>query len=293
MRRLETKTREELIYFLQNKATDLRKKIIELTVIAGGGHIGGALSMIDILVVLYYHILRIDPKNPRWEERDRFILSKGHGALAICPVLADLGFFDEALLANFNQLDSPFGMHPDRNKVPGIEMSTGSLGHGLGVSIGVALSGRLDGAKWRVYCLLGDGECHEGSVWEAAMAAAHYKLGNICAIVDRNMFCIDGPTEKIMALEPFQQKWEAFGWNAIEVNGHDFAEMLEVFENLPPVESGKPTVIIAKTVKGKGVSFMEGVGAWHYGGLDSEKERQALEDIEKLRPKRTVASLKR
>ena len=156
--------KEELIYFLQNKATDLRKKIIELTVIAGGGHVGGALSMIDVLLVLYYHVLRVDPKNPKWEDRDRFILSKGHGALAICPVLADVGFFDEKLLANFNQLDSPFGMHPDMHKVPGIEMSTGSLGHGLSVCVGVGLSARLDGAKWRIYCLLGDGECNEGSV---------------------------------------------------------------------------------------------------------------------------------
>ena len=281
----KTATREELIYHLQNKATDLRRKIIELAVIAGGGHLGGALSMIDLLVVLYYRILRIDPKNPRWEERDRFILSKGHGALALCPVLADKGFFDEGLLATFNQLDSPFGMHPDRNKVPGVEMSTGSLGHGLGVAIGVALSGRLDRAKWRVFCLLGDGECHEGSVWEAAMAASHYKLGNICAIVDRNMFCIDGPTEEILALEPLKERWEAFGWNALEVDGHDFAQLLDVFENLPPVDHEVPTVVIAKTVKGKGVSFMEGEGAWHYGGLDSERERQALEEIERLRPR--------
>jgi transketolase len=283
---MEFKNREELIFFLQNKTCDLRKKIIELTVIAGGGHLGGALSVIDILAVLYYKVLKIDPKNPKWEERDRFILSKGHAALAICPVLADVGFFDEKLLATFNQLDSPFGMHPDMHKVPGIEMSTGSLGHGLPVAIGVALSGRLDKAKWRVYCLLGDGECNEGSVWEAAMAASHYKLGNLVAIVDRNQFCIDGPTEKIMGIEPFAEKWRAFGWDVKEVDGHNFNEMLDVFENLPPVESEKPTVIIAKTIKGKGVSFAEGQGAWHYGGIDAQKEKQAYEDIEKLRPRR-------
>lgn len=283
---MEFKTREELVFFLQNKVCDLRKKIIELTVIAGGGHLGGALSVIDILAVLYYHVLKIDPKNPKWEERDRFILSKGHAALAICPVLADVGFFDEKLLANFNQLDSPFGMHPDMHKVPGIEMSTGSLGHGLPVAIGVALSARLDKANWRVYCLLGDGECNEGSVWEAAMAASHYKLGNLVAIVDRNQFCIDGPTEKIMGLEPFSDKWKAFGWDVKEVDGHNFNEMLDVFENLPPVDSEKPTVIIAKTIKGKGVSFAEGQGAWHYGGIDAQKEKQAYEDIEKLRPRR-------
>lgn len=279
-------SREDLIYFLQNKAADLRIKVIKLTKIAGGGHLGGALSMMDILTLLYFHILKIDPKNPKWEKRDRFIISKGHGALGICPVLADRGFFPEELLNNFNQFESPFGMHPDMHKVPGIEMSTGSLGHGFPVSIGVALSAKLDKAKYRVYVLLGDGECNEGSVWEAAMAASHYKLGNICAIVDRNMFCIDGPTEKIMSLEPFKEKWQAFGWNAIEVDGHNYDEMLEVFEKLPPVDNEKPTVVIAKTIKGKGVSFAEGQGSWHYGGIDSDKEKIAIEDIEKTRPKK-------
>jgi transketolase len=239
---------------------------------------------VDLLVVLYYHVLKVDPRNPSWPERDRFILSKGHAALALYPVLADRGFFEEERLAKIEQLGSPLGMHPSL-KVPGVEMSSGSLGHNLGVALGMALAGRLDGAKWRVFCLLGDGECHEGSVWEAAMAASHHKLGHLCAIVDRNMFCIDGPTEQIMALEPFSQRWEAFGWRAIEVDGHDFEQLLELFENLPSVESKVPTVIIAKTVKGKGVSFMEGVEEWHYGGLDSEKEREALADIERLRPK--------
>ncbi|MBT9167353.1 MAG: Transketolase 1 [Syntrophomonadaceae bacterium] len=279
-------SREELVYFLQNKATDMRIKIIKLSVIAGGGHIGGALSMIDILVALYYHILKIDPEHPKWEERDRFILSKGHGALAICPVLADVGFFPEEELANFNQFESPFGMHPDRLKVPGIEMSTGSLGHGFTVAVGMGLGARLDKAKWRVYCLLGDGECNEGSVWEASSTASHYKLGNLCAIVDRNKFSIDGPTEKIMHLEPFEERWRAFGWNTKIVDGHNFNELIDAFENLPSVDSEVPNVIIANTTKGKGVSFMESVAAWHYGGIDLEKERQAIADIEKMRPKR-------
>lgn len=279
-------SKEELLFFLKNKAVDIRKKAIELAGIAGGGHTGGALSMVDILVLLYHYILKIDPKNPEWEERDRFILSKGHGALAFCPVLSSVGFFPEEKMNTFNQLDSPFGMHPDMHKIPGVEMSTGSLGHGLPVAIGVALSGRLDKANWRVYCLLGDGECNEGSVWEAAMSAAHYQLGNLTAIVDRNQFSLDGPTEEVMSLEPFKDKWKAFGWNVVEMDGHNFEEMIDTFKGLPPISSSSPTVIIAKTVKGKGVSFMEAQAKWHYGGLDDELESQAMEDIEKTRPKR-------
>lgn len=279
------KERSELVRYMQNKAVDLRKKVIKLMIIAGGGHVGGALSMMDLLVVLYHHILKIDPKDPKLPERDRFVLSKGHGAIGICPVLADVGFFEEELLSNFNQLDSPFGMHPDMHKVPGIEMSTGSLGHGLSVCIGMALAGNLDKSPWRVFCLLGDGECNEGSVWEAAMSAAHFKLGRIIAIVDRNKLCIDGPTESIMAVEPFADKWKSFGWKVIEIDGHNYEQMLDVFENLPPHNSEVPTVIIAHTIKGKGVSYMEGQPQWHYGGIDSEKEKIALDDLEKQRPK--------
>ena len=171
--RMREVTAEE-IRRLENKAVDIRKKIVDLTVVAGGGHLGGALSMADIVVALYYHVLNVDPKQPRWAERDRFILSKGHGALGLCPVLADVGFYPEELMADFNGLDSPFGMHPDHNKIPGIEMSTGSLGHGLSVAVGAALAARLDRAGWRVFCLLGDGELNEGMVWEAAMSAKQF-----------------------------------------------------------------------------------------------------------------------
>ncbi|MEW5945651.1 MAG: transketolase [bacterium] len=282
MDRKEFASREELVGFLKKKSLEIRKKIIRLTVVAGGGHVGGALSMTDVLVLLYNHVLRIDPENPKWMERDRFILSKGHGGLCICPVLADRGFFDEKLMDTFNQLDSPFGMHPDMNKIPGIEMSTGSLGHGLSVGVGAALAGRLDGAKWRVYVLTGDGECNEGTIWEAAMSAKHYRLGNLVCIVDRNKLMIDGATEDVMSLEPFADKWRAFGWDVKEVDGHDFEAMIDVFEALPPVESGAPTCVIAHTVKGRGVSFMEGEAKWHYGGLDAEKEKKALEDIDRM-----------
>jgi transketolase len=276
---------EEEIIRLRRKAVDIRKKIIELTVIAGGGHLGGALSMTDIVVALYYNFMKYDPKNPHWSERDRFILSKGHGALALCPVLADVGFYPEELMNNFNGLDSPFGMHPDMNKIPGIEMSTGSLGHGLSVAVGAALAERLDKGKWRVFCLLGDGELNEGMVWEAAMSAKQFKLGNLVAIVDRNKFSLDGPTEEIMSIEPLADKWKAFGWNVVEIDGNDMKEIITALYSLPPSESEKPTCIIAHTIKGKGVSFMENKTEWHYGGLDDEKASEVINELEMAYPK--------
>ncbi len=280
-------SRADLIRFLENKVIDMKKKTIELTRIAGGGHVGGALSMMDVVVALHYHIMKLDPKKPRWEERDRFVLSKGHGGIGLCPVLCDLGFFPEEDMANFNQLDSPFGIHPDMHKIPGIEMSTGSLGHGLSVAVGMALGRRLDNAEWRVFCLLGDGECNEGTVWEAAMAAAHYKLGCLTAIVDRNMMCIDGPTESVMSLEPLADKWRAFGWNTVEIDGHNMSDIVDTFENMPPPTSDKPNAVIAKTVKGKGISFMENQPAWHYGGIDDEKAEICDRDLEAARPERS------
>lgn len=275
--------RGELVKFLQNKSVDIRKMIVQLTVTAGGGHVGGALSMTEILVVLYQHILRIDPGNPKKPDRDRLILSKGHGGVGICPVLCDAGYYSKELMDGFNQFMSPFGMHPDMNKVPGIDMSTGSLGHGLSISVGLALAARLDKAAWRVFCVLGDGECNEGSVWEAAMSAKHYKLGNVTAIVDRNRFMIDGAVEDIMSVEPFEDKWRAFGWETRVIDGHSVEQLLDTFENLPPADSLKPLCVICNTVKGKGVSYMENQGKWHYGGLDETLEKQALEDIEKTR----------
>lgn len=279
----EFSSRDEQISFLKNKAADIRKKIVQLTVIAGGGHIGGALSMTDLLVALYNCILNIDPKEPKKAGRDIFILSKGHGGLGICPVLADVGFFEESLMDTFNQLDSPFGMHPDMNKIPGIEMSTGSLGHGLSVGVGAAIAGRLDKASHRVIVMCGDGECNEGSIWEAAMSAKHYRLGNLVAVVDRNKLMIDGATEDVMSLEPFIDKWKAFGWDVREIDGHDFNAILDTFAALPPPDSDVPTCIMADTIKGRGVSYMEGEAKWHYGGLDADLQKQAVESIEKTR----------
>ncbi len=272
--------RGELEKYLAGKAAVTRKKVLELTRIAMGGHLGGGLSMVDVTVALYHHVLNIDPANPKWPDRDRFLLSKGHGAITLDAVLAQVGFFPEEKLETFNKLDSPFGMHTNAKSTPGIEHSTGSLGHGLSVAVGMALGARLDNARWRVYCLLGDGELQEGSTWEAVMSAAHYKLGNLVAIVDRNKFTLDGPTEQLMALEPLAEKLKAFRWNVLEVDGHNMGELLNVFEELPPPSSEVPTLIVAHTVKGYGVSFMANDAKWHYGAIDSDLEEQAVKEIE-------------
>ncbi len=265
---------------LKLKAHQIRRKTIETVVWAGGGHLGGALSQVEILVVLYYHFLNIDPRRPDWPDRDRVVLSKGHGGGGDAPLLADRGYFSEELLKEFNHTGSPFGMHLDRLKVRGVDASTGSLGHGLPMAVGMALGSRLKGATWRTYCILGDGECNEGSVWEAAMAAGHFRLGTLTAIVDRNRLCIDGPTEEIMALEPLADKWRAFGWVVTGVDGHDFRELAGAIE-IARQSTERPTVIIARTVKGKGVDFMENQAAWHYGGLDSERAALALKSIDR------------
>jgi transketolase len=269
---------------LEQKARFIRQRIIDLTVTAGSGHVGGALSMTDVAVVLYYRILRIDPSRPDWPERDRFVLSKGHGGLGLYPILADLGYFPAEELKTYNKLDSRFGMHPDMRKIPGIEMSTGSLGHGLAVAIGMALTARLRQERHRICVLMGDGECQEGTVWEAAMAAAHHRLGNIVGIVDRNMYQVDGGTEELAALEPLVDKWRAFGWQAMEVDGHDIPELVRVFEGLDVgLHRSQPTVVIANTIKGRGVGFMErGGAAWHLGSLSDDQVEEARRDIARM-----------
>jgi transketolase len=269
---------------LREKARQIRRKIINTVVWAGGGHAGGALSQADILVALYYHYLNIDPNNPNWEDRDRVVLSKGHGGIGYAPILADRGYFPEELLKTFNHTNSPFGMHLDRLKVPGVDSSTGSLGHGLPIAVGLALGAKLKGKLWKTYCIIGDGECNEGSVWEGAMAASHFKLNNLIGIIDRNGLCIDGATEEIMSLEPLKEKWQSFGWHVTVIDGHDFLELGQALEEAQHLAE-QPAMIIANTVKGKGVDFMEGVSGWHYGGLDTEKEKQALESIDRMHSK--------
>lgn len=263
---------------LQDKARELRAKIVEVTWACGGAHIGGAFSQHDILTALYYRYLSLDPGRPDWPDRDRFVLSKGHGGIGHAVVLGDKGYFDEKLLLDFNKTGSPFGMHLDRLKVPGVDASTGSLGHGFPISVGMALAAKTLRKDYRVYCIVGDGECHEGSVWEAAMAAPHYRLDNLMLFVDRNGLCLDGPTENVMPLDPIDKKFEAFGWNVLVIDGHDF-DAIDDAVTQAKAAKGKPTVAIARTIKGKGVDFMENKTAWHYGGLDDDMKAKALASI--------------
>ena len=263
---------------LKDKARELREGIVEVTYTCGGAHIGGAFSQHDILVCLYYKYLNIDPAKPQWADRDRFVLSKGHGGVGHAVILGDKGYFAQELLNDFNKTGSPFGMHLDFLKVPGVDVSTGSLGHGFPAALGIALGARVQGKTFHTYCLVGDGECDEGSVWEAAMAAGHYHASSLTLFVDRNGLCIDGPTEEIMALEPLDKKFEAFGWNVLCIDGHDLDAICGAID-AAHAEKTKPTCIIAKTVKGKGVDYMEGKTAWHYGGLDDDMKQKALESL--------------
>jgi transketolase len=250
-------------------ARELRLTIIDVMAWSGGAHVGGSLSIADILTILYFKYLKVDPANPQWEDRDRFILSKGHAAAGFIPTLAKKGFFPEETLKSFNHFGSPFAMHPDSNKVTGCDVSAGSLGHGLSMAVGLGLGARYLKKTWKTVCLMGDGECCEGSVWEAAMSAAHFKLGNIIGIVDRNKLMIDGFTEDVMSLDPFADKWRAFGWDVAEINGHDFDD-LDAALSKAWAASGKPVLILANTVKGKGVDFMENNVVYHYASGDSE-----------------------
>ncbi len=259
---------------LSVKASKLRMMAIDMIDKAGGGHIGGSFSAMDILTALYFNVLDIDPSDPNKRDRDRFILSAGHKAAAYVPVLAERGYFAVELLDTFNQLDSPFAMHPDMNKIPGCDMSTGSLGHGLPVAVGMALALRMDSLSSRVFVLMGDGEIHEGTVWEAAMGAAHFGLENLIAIVDYNKCTMDGPIESVMSLEPIEEKWRSFGWGVRRIDGNDMQQTLEAFSGLPELD-GRPTVVIADTVKGKGVPSIEGDYHWHYGRLSDMQRREA------------------
>jgi len=274
---------EEKVKKLKRKANEIRKLIIRMTTCAGSGHPGGSLSATDIITTLYFEVMRHDPKNPNWEDRDRFHLSKGHCCPALYAVLALCGYFPIDELWSLRKLNSKLQGHPDR-RTPAIEVASGSLGQGLSVALGMALAAKIDNKDYRVYCLMGDGEIQEGNIWEAAMAASHYKLDNLCGIVDYNRFQIDGRTEDIMNLEPIVNKWEAFGWHVIECDGHNFQELLESFKTAKSIKL-KPTVIIAHTVKGKGVSFMEHVVDFH-GRAPTQKEcdiaLKELEDLDKL-----------
>lgn len=265
---------------LADRARFIRLETLRLTRIAGAGHYSSTFSAAELLAALYYAHLRIDPANPQWEDRDRFVLSKGHAAIGLYPVLADLGFYAPSKLDNFTKLGSSFGDHPDMKKIPGIDFSSGSLGHGLSVALGMALAGRMAGRDYRTYCMLGDGELNEGQIWEAAMAAGHFKLQGLVGIVDRNQLSIDGPTEKVMSVEPLVDRFTSFGWDVKRIDGHDMSSVLATLGALKPAGEGKPQMIIADTIKGRGVKYMELSLDWHVGNLVGADYDDAWSEIE-------------
>jgi transketolase len=268
---------------LRRRARSVRLRDLQIVHQAGLGHIGGEFSATDILVTLYFGVLRVDPRDPDWPDRDRFVLSKGHAAAALYVTLGEAGFFDPTGLDTFMGPLSPFNGHPDRNKVPGVETNTGPLGHGLPVSVGMALAARLDGSARRVYVLTGDGELQEGSMWEAAMAAGHHGLDNLTVIVDRNGLQQGDRTETTNRLEPLADKWRAFGWAVREADGHDHAALLEVLGGVP-FEAGRPSCLIAHTHKGHGVSFISDRADWHHHVPTDEEYARARSELLEVTP---------
>lgn len=274
---------------LEDKCLKIRKDLLNFIYQIGMGHLGGELSIVEMAVALYYEYMKYDPKNPKMEDRDRFILSKGHCSETLYTVFQDMGMFTmEYMVEHFETLDTArFGMHSNRKYVPAIELSAGSLGHGLPAAVGMALGARASKAPWRTIVMVGDGEMNEGTNWEAIMAAGHYKLGNLVAIVDKNQVQMTGFTAQVMNLDPLDKKIEAFGWEVIQIeDGNDMLQVCEALEKLPecdPVTPKKPIFIISNTVKGKGVNFMEGNYKWHGGGIAKEQLEEALADVEKNR----------
>lgn len=274
-----TAERAELCGRLADRALFVRTETVRLARIAGAGHYTSSFSAAELFAALYYAALRYDPERPDWPDRDRFVLSKGHAAIGLYPLLADVGFFDPAELDDYTRLGSPFGDHPDMKRIPGIDFSSGSLGHGLSVSVGMALAGRMTGREYRTWCMLGDGELHEGQVWEAVMSAAHYELGSLIAIVDRNGLCIDGFTSDVMEVEPLTDKFAAFGWDVRRVDGHDIDELLDAFAELQRRDERRPMAVIADTVKGRGVKRMEHSPDWHVGSLAGDDYDDVLAEL--------------
>ena len=264
---------------LEKMARQVRKGIIEAVYSNQSGHPGGSLSVADILTVLYFKEMNIDEVNPNWDDRDRLVLSKGHCSPALYSCLANRGFFPVEDLKTFRNINSYLQGHPDKNKVPGVDMTTGSLGQGLSAANGMAIAGKMDGKDYRVYCILGDGEIEEGQIWEAAMAANKYKLDNLCVIVDNNNLQIDGTIEEVMSSYPIDEKFRSFGFEIIKIDGHDITEIIKAFDVAKNVK-GKPTCIIAKTIKGKGISFMENQVGWHGKAPNEEQYIQALQELE-------------
>jgi transketolase len=269
---------EQTVRDLEQTARQLRMEILKMLNTARSGHTGGSLSAIDILTVLYFHKMRHDPSNPTWPERDRFVLSKGHAAPALYATLAEAGYFSRDELKTLRRFGSHLQGHPDMNKTPGVDVCTGSLGQGLSQAIGLALSARLAGRSTRVYALLGDGEVQEGQIWEAAMAAAHYRLDNLCAIVDHNGLQIDGEVAKVMNVAPLGPKFLAFNWHVLEVDGHDIQAISRALDDAAKTE-GQPTMIVARTVKGKGVPFFEHKASYHGVPPSDDELTRALDHL--------------
>lgn len=269
---------EIVINDIKIKAARIRRDIIEMLAESGSGHPGGSLSAADIVASLYFSEMKYDPNRPDWTERDRFVLSKGHAAPLLYSALAEAGFFSREKLLSLRRLGSPLQGHPDMRKLPGVDASTGSLGQGIGWAVGMALAARLDRRDSRIYALLGDGEIQEGLVWESVMAAAHYQLDNLAAFVDHNGLQIDGPVADVMSPEPIADKFRAFGWYTMEIDGHDIAAILGALAAARK-NSGKPTAIIAKTIKGKGCSFMENLADWHGKAPSRDEAARALAEL--------------
>lgn len=265
--------------FLAERARFIRTETVRLTRIAGAGHYSAVFSCAEILAALYYDELRLDPTRPEWSERDRFVLSKGHAAIGLYPVLAHLGYFDPSELDSYTRLGSAFGDHPDMKRIPGIDFSSGSLGHGLSIGVGMAWAGRQAGKDYRTWVMLGDAELAEGQIWEAAMSASHYKLGNLVAIVDNNQLGIDGRVDDIMRTEPIDTRFAAFGWRTHRVDGHDLGALRTVFDQLPARGGDQPQLIVADTIKGKGVQRMELSPDWHVGNLVGADFDDVMEEL--------------
>ena len=271
---------------LEEKANDLRNLTLDTTYWAGSAHIGGGLSVLDIMTVLYHKYMNIKVDDPQWADRDRFILSKGHAGVSYAATLCDYGFNDVEQLKTFNLYGSKMGMHLDSNKVIGVDASTGSLGHGMSIAVGTALAARLQGKDYKTFVVLGDGECDEGSNWEAAMSAVHYKTTNMISFVDRNRCMIDGRTEDVMNLEPFCAKWEAFGFIVKEIDGNNIKELCEAIDFAYENKTDKPVMIVCNTLKGCGIDFIEDDYKWHYGAFDDEKYAKAKEALKASYAKR-------
>lgn len=270
---------------LEEKAKFIRTETVRLSRIAGAGHYSSTFSCAELLAILYYDQMRLEPGQPQWPEWDRFVMSKGHAAIGLYPVLADLGFFDPSELDTYTRLGSSYGDHPDMKKVKGIDFSSGSLGHGLSIGVGMALAARMTQRDYRTYVMLGDGELSEGQIWEAANSAGHFGLQNLVAVVDRNGLSIDGHTEDIMTVEPMEDRFAAFGWEVQRIDGHDLNAVREAFARLPSGRNGRPQVIIADTVKGRGVAHMEMSLDWHVGNLVGEDYDAVMAELEAgLRP---------